>query len=114
MIFLAGGSGDTGTTSNGGGSAGVGEAQKPCLESVDARASSGEYSRYIVGTVKNSCNKQFSYVQISFNLYDAKANQVGSTFANVNNLEPYGTWRFKALIMEDSATRFKQQEITGF
>jgi hypothetical protein len=31
-----------------------------------------------------------------------------------NNLEPYGRWKFKALIIEESARRFKEKNVTGF
>ena len=66
------------------------------------------------GAVKNNCAKQYSYVQVSFNLYDREGNQVGSTFTNLNNLEPYGTWKFEALITEDSTRRFRLKDVTGF
>lgn len=71
-------------------------------------------SRYLVGTVKNNTDKQYSYVQVEFNLYDNSGAQVGSTADNINNLEPHGTWKFKAMVMEEKATRAKLKGITGF
>ena len=75
----------------------------------------GEYgNRLLVGTVKNTTGKQYSYVQVTFNLYDKAGNQVGSSLANVNNLEPGGSWKFQAGVMEDSATDAKVKDVTGF
>jgi N-acetylmuramoyl-L-alanine amidase CwlA len=71
-------------------------------------------SKYIAGTVKNNTNKQYSYVQVEINLYDDAGNQVGSTLANANNLEPGGTWKFKAPIIEEKATKYKVKDVTGF
>lgn len=68
----------------------------------------------IVGTVTNGGRKQFSYVQLEFNLYDESGAQVGSTLANVNNLEPGGTWRFEAPVLESRATQARLKGITSF
>jgi flagellar basal body-associated protein FliL len=71
---------------------------------------------YITGTLKNNTNRTTSYVQISFNLYDKDGNLVGSAFANVNNLEPNGTWKFKAMGMDTnkSVTSYKLAKVSGF
>ncbi len=77
--------------------------------------SHGDYgTRHIVGTVVNDSPRQLAYVQVEFNLYDRSGTQVGSTFANVNNLEPGGRWRFEALVMEDSAKVARLKGVTGF
>ncbi len=86
----------------------------PDLQVVNATTKSDEYTRYVTGTVRNNTEHTYSYVQISINLYDGSRNQVGSTMANVNNLEPGSTWNFKAIVLEDSATSFKVKEVTGF
>jgi asparagine N-glycosylation enzyme membrane subunit Stt3 len=89
------------------------KAQKPDLEVIDHNAQNDEYVKYIVGTVKNNTTKQYSYVQVEINLYDASGAQVGSTLANANNLEPNGTWKFKAIATEDFAT-YKIKDVTGY
>ena len=71
------------------------------------------YLSYIVGKVKNNTNKNYSYVQVSINLYKGES-QAGSTLANVNNLEPGGTWEFKALVTNNDITGYKIVEVTGF
>lgn len=89
--------------------------KKPNLEVVDHKPESGEYgTRYVTGTIKNNTNKTYSYVQVQINLYDKDGAQVGSTMDNTTNLEPGGVWKFKALILDDDATKYKIVEVTGF
>lgn len=90
------------------------EPAKPDLEIIESKTESDSFTRYIVGTVKNNSKKQYSYVQIEINLYDKSGNQVGSTFDNLNNLEPGATWRFKAIILEDNAASYKIKGVSGF
>ena len=88
---------------------------KPKLEIVSYEWARGEYgNRYIKGVVKNNSSKQYGYVQIEINLYDKSDAQVGSTMANINNLEPGSTWKFEAIVMEDTATTAKVKDVTGF
>lgn len=83
------------------------------LESYEWEA--GEFGiRYIVGVIKNNTNKKYTYVQVEINLYDEGGAQVGSTLDNLNNLEPGGVWKFKAVVMEDEATKAKVAGITGW
>ncbi|HBQ87200.1 MAG TPA: DUF3426 domain-containing protein [Syntrophomonas sp.] len=89
------------------------EVQKPDLEVIEHSVENGEYYKYIIGTVKNNTTKQYTYVQVEINLYDASGAQVGSTLANANNLEPNGAWKFKAIATEDFAT-YKIKDVTGY
>jgi hypothetical protein len=68
----------------------------------------------IMGTVKNNGGNTYKYVQVTINLYDSSGAQVGSTLANINNLEPGGTWKFSAPILQKDTTSYKVKEITGF
>jgi hypothetical protein len=71
--------------------------------------------KYLVGKVKNnSTNKEYGYVQVEFGLYDKDKALVGSALANVNNLGPGQTWKYKAIIAEDSAATYELKGITGF
>ena len=75
----------------------------------------GEYGiKNIVGTLHNTGNKEYGYVQVSFNLYDDAGYQVGSAMDNINNLEADGTWKFKAIVIESRAVSYKLKEVTGF
>jgi hypothetical protein len=67
-----------------------------------------------VGTVKNNSPKTYSYAQVEFNLYDNSGAQVGSTSANVNNLEPNRKWKFKAIIYVDNASSAELKGVSGW
>lgn len=84
------------------------------LQVVEDQAVDGEYSRYVVGIVKNNSKKHYGYVRVDIDLYNQSGRQVGSTIATTDNLEPYGIWRFKADILEDSAKKFKIKSVKGF
>lgn len=87
------------------------------LESMEGHVDDFGISLHIVGTIKNNKNKSYSYVQVTFNLYDKNGAQLGTALANINNLEPYGTWRYDALGLvanvEDVAS-YKLADISGF
>lgn len=75
----------------------------------------GEFgTKSVCGVIVNNGSKQKSYVQVEINLYDAQGIQIGSTMDNLNNLEPHGKWKFKALILENEATSYKIKDITSF
>ncbi|UZX16529.1 FxLYD domain-containing protein [Thermus sp. PS18] len=89
--------------------------KRPALELLEASSNVDQYgARYVVGKIRNNTKRTYSYVQVEINLYDKNGNQVGSTLANVNNLEPGAVWSFKAPIFEEEATQFKVADITGF
>lgn len=87
---------------------------KPDLEVLDYSAKSEEYARYVVGTVRNNSDRNYSYVQVEVNLLDKSGNVVGSTLANVNNLGPGKKWKFKAIILEEEARSFEIKDVTGW
>lgn len=85
------------------------------LSVVDWEFVKGDFgTKRIIGTIKNNSSKEYSYVQVEFNLYDSNDNQVGSALANVNNLEPHGTWKFEAVVIEANAKKAKLKGISGF
>ncbi len=88
--------------------------KRPDLELLEASSTADAYTRYVVGKIRNNTNRTYSYIQVEINLYDKNGNQVGSTLANVNNLEPGAVWSFKAPILEEEAAQFKVAGITGF
>lgn len=117
VVFAMGSSNSKNTASNASSqssSSQVAQEKKSDLEVLEHSTSSEQYSNYVVGTVRNNSNKKYGYVQISINLYDDSGAQVGSTMANLNNLEPGGTWKFKALIMDKRASKYKIDKVTGF
>ena len=87
------------------------------LQLIESHTEPSEYGtyKYVVGTIKNNnAAKTYGYVQVTINLYDKSGAQVGSTLANINNLEPGGVWKFKAPMLQQDATSYKIKEITGF
>ena len=71
------------------------------------------FSTYISGVVKNNTSKKYSYVQITFALFDKDGNKVGTALANVNSLDAGETWKFEAIALKDFST-YKLDEITGW
>ena len=59
-------------------------------------------------------NRTFAYAQVEFNLYDGSGALVGSTLANINNLEPGVTWRFEAPILEQNVATARYMDFTAF
>ena len=78
------------------------------------KAVAEKYGRYVTGVVTNNTDHAYRYVQVEINEYDKSLAVVGSTFANVDNLEAGEKWKFKALISEESATNFDIKNVTGW
>jgi hypothetical protein len=75
---------------------------------------SSSSKQYVIGTIKNLSSESYRYVEVNINLYDSENNQVNSTMANINNLEPNGTWNFKAVIInQKEVSRYKIVSIEG-
>jgi hypothetical protein len=54
-------------------------------------------------------------VQVTFNLYDKSGAQLGTAVDNINNLEPNGTWKYKALgLTTEKVDSYKFVEISGW
>ncbi|MDY7566286.1 FxLYD domain-containing protein [Pseudomonas sp. RTC3] len=66
------------------------------------------------GEIINTTGRKLSYVQVEINLYDKNKGQIGSTLANVNNLEPGVTWSFEAPIIEERTKTARVAGITFF
>ena len=72
-------------------------------------------SCYIEGTIQNNTDKSYTYVDVRFNIYDAKGNQLGTAIDNINNLEPNATWKYKAIgLTTEKVHSYKFVEITGW
>lgn len=72
-------------------------------------------SCYIEGTIQNNTNKNYTYVQVTFNIYDEAGNQLGTAVDNINNLEANGTWKYKAIgLTTEKVHSYKFVEITGW
>ncbi|CAM3877297.1 hypothetical protein COLU111180_12045 [Cohnella lubricantis] len=57
---------------------------------------------------------QHDFPNSQINLYDKDGVQIGSTFANANNLEGGGKWKFEAIVLEEDVASYKIKDVTGF
>jgi len=67
----------------------------------------------ITGKVVNHSNKSYSYVQITFGLYNSSGEKVGIAIANTLNLSSGETWSYEAVGIAKNVTRVKVEELTG-
>ncbi len=85
------------------------------LEVTESHSCSTEYgSMAICGVVVNKSNHNIGYAQVEINLYDKNGNLVGSTLANINNLNAGGTWKFEAPFIENNVTSYNIENVIGF
>lgn len=77
-----------------------------------------EYATYVAGKIRNNTDREYSYVQVGVTLLDDAGNVTGSTMANVNGLRSGETWKFRALIYNNSDQirryRISESDITGW
>jgi hypothetical protein len=82
------------------------------FELLTFSASTNAYSTTVEGKVKNRTGNKYRYVSITFLLYSKSGERLGTATANVLDLEPQSTWKFKAVGLTPSA-RVKFHEIKG-
>ena len=88
------------------------ETQKAKYEVSEINIEKDSFSSYVTGVLKNNTDKEKSYVQITIPAYDANGNKVGDALANVNDLKPNSTWKFKAIyIGSEKNVTFKTEEL---
>ncbi len=72
------------------------------LQSVETPEYSCEYTKglgysvTVTGALKNVSNKKYSYVSITFTLYDADGYNIGTAMDNMNYLDTGESWKYKA------------------
>lgn len=85
------------------------------LQVNDLNLKKSEFDTVVVtGKLVNTAGKKLGYVQVELNLFDSTGTQIGSTLANVNNLESGLTWSFEAPVMERRTRSVKVGGITAF
>ncbi len=83
----------------------------------DESVTSDNYSYKISGILTNNTDAQVGYIQISYVLYDKDGNQLGTAFANTNNLKAGGTWKYEATglgVEPSQVDHYELGEVTGF
>lgn len=83
---------------------------------ADEQMTGDDYTTTISGTFTNLTDSQLGYASVSYNLFDADGNQLGTAYANTSNLDAGGTWKFEAVGMYDQAkiASYKLADVTGF
>lgn len=83
---------------------------------ADVQMTGDDYSVTISGTFTNNSDAEVSYVQVSYRLLDAEGAQIGTAYANTNNLPAGGTWKFEAMGFEplSSVASYELADVTGF
>lgn len=124
MLGVAGGAGSASSSGAGGGTATGGAAPAaPTATPMPDLMLQGEVTvtedalaTYYEGVVVNNKDRAFSYAQITFTLYDADGNQLGTAIDNISDLKAHGTWKFKALALcdKDDIAEWELSEITGY
>lgn len=71
------------------------------------------YSVSIKGKLKNTSSKQFSYVSITFALFDANGNQIETAMDNMNYLQAGSVWSFDAKTLGWTQTEPKSCRIVN-
>lgn len=92
------------------------EPQEPYTIADEAEDTSNQFAYKITGTLTNNTDKEKSYIQIEYVLYDADGNQVGTAFANTNHLKAGGSWKFEALgtVSPDQVASWERSDVSGF
>lgn len=75
-----------------------------------------EFSVTISGVFTNQTDEDLSYIQLTYTLFDADGAQIGSAYANANNLAAGGSWKFEATGFEPLAevASYELADVTGF
>src|SRR5262249_11466665 len=67
---------------------------------------------YAVGTISNRAQRQRFGVKIEIELLDGSGEKLGTAKDYTASLEPSGTWRFKALVVDPKAVSARISAIT--
>ena len=96
--------------------AGTDSADQQAYAISDVQMTGDDYSVTISGTFTNNSDAEVSYVQVSYRLLDAEGAQIGTAYANTNNLPAGGTWKFEAMGFEPlpSVASYELADVTGF
>lgn len=92
----------------------VREPQKPAFEVIEAHPERDQYFRYVAGTIKNNTGKRYSGVVATVSLYDASGSQIGSAIDTISGLDPYGTWKFKAMVTVEGVATYRISNVQGY
>ncbi|MFT4415593.1 FxLYD domain-containing protein [Fredinandcohnia humi] len=73
-----------------------------------------DYYEYIVGTIKNNSDQEYSSIYVDIQLFDKDGNVIDSTIDSLERFKPGQTWAFKTEYYNKNAVEFKISGITVF
>jgi hypothetical protein len=72
-------------------------------------------SVYITGLVRNNTDKDYSYVQILFDIKDKYGSKIDDALANTSGLRAHQTWTFKAYILNpENSKSYRLNKLEGY
>ena len=73
------------------------------------------YTLEIKGKLKNTTSRKFSYVSVTFAIYDENGIQIGTAMDNMNYLQAGNIWSFKAIgWTDDEPASYKLVEVSAW
>lgn len=77
------------------------------VELQNVRVTSDGFMRYITGTAVNKSSNSYSIFQLYFDLLNSDGEVVGVSSDTLVNFRAGGKWRFKVVVFEEDATRYR-------
>ena len=83
---------------------------------ADEQVVDKDYMTYITGTFTNKSGEKLNSVLLTYNLYDADGNQIGTATASTSNLDADKSWKFEAMagVDKDKIAKFELSEVNTF
>lgn len=83
---------------------------KLIIENVDSFYDEEDKTYYVTGYLKNTTEKEYDFIDISYRLYDKDGNILGDAAAYLDNLGSKKTWKFKAIYTNIDAKEVEKVE----
>lgn len=90
--------------------------QDPYTITEEAADTSNSYDYAITGILTNNSGRDANSIMVTYNLFDADNNQIGTAMATASNLKAGGTWKFKASSLKSTneVARYELSDVSGF
>jgi len=86
---------------------------KLIIENVDSFYDEEDKTYYVTGYLKNTTEKEYDFIDISYRLYDKDGNILGEATTYLDNLSSKKTWKFKATYSDVDANEVDKFEFLG-
>lgn len=90
--------------------------QDPYTITEEVADTSNSYDYAITGILTNNSGRDANSIMVTYNLFDADNNQIGTAMATASNLKAGGTWKFKASSLKSTneVARYELSDVSGF